>query len=78
MGPRDDVFAGTPPLWVHRMVISLAGTHRKRERRGQRLIARYDVSMLSSMPCQAEESQSSLPKISLRMGLGIGQGYEWN
>ena len=71
MGPRDDVFAGTPPLWVHRMVISLAGTHRKRERRGQRLIARYDVSMLSSMPCQAEESQSSLPKISLtENGLG--------
>ena len=23
MGPRDDAFAGTPPLWVHRMVIRL-------------------------------------------------------
>ena len=41
---RDDVYAGTPPLKIHRMVVSAAATS-KPGQTGQKLIARYDISV---------------------------------
>ena len=44
-GPRDDTFAGTPPLWVHRLIVASAATKRKADKGLRRLLARYDVSV---------------------------------
>ena len=35
LGPRDDTFGGTPPLWFHRLIVSSQ----------KRIISRYDVSV---------------------------------
>ena len=45
VGPRDDTFAGTPPLWVHRSVVSKAATATKADKGRKRLVARYDISV---------------------------------
>ena len=45
LGPRDDTFAGTPPLWVHRLVVSSAATRRKGDHGNRRIVGRYDVSV---------------------------------
>ena len=45
VGPRDDTFAGTPPLWVHRSVVSKAATATKADKGKKRLVARYDISV---------------------------------
>ena len=42
---RDDVFSGTPPLRVHRMILSAAATAKKGRTSRRKLIARYDVSV---------------------------------
>ena len=42
---RDDVFSGTPPLRVHRMIFSAAATAKKGRTSRRKLIARYDVSV---------------------------------
>ena len=48
LGPRDDTFGGTPPLWVHRLIVSSAATKRKSDRGQKRIISRYDVSVAFS------------------------------
>ena len=45
LGPRDDTFGGTPPLWVHRLIVSSAATKRKSDHGQKRIISRYDVSV---------------------------------
>ena len=45
VGPRDDKFAGTPPPWVHRSVVSKAATAAKADKSKKRLVARYDISV---------------------------------
>ena len=44
-GPRDDVYAGTPPLKAHRIVLSSAATRRPGSPNHTKLVARYDVSV---------------------------------
>ena len=65
MGPRDDIFAGTPPLWVHRMLVSNAARQREADKSRRRLIARYDVSVAFSTERRLVASQSSHRQICL-------------
>lgn len=44
VGPKDDTFAGTPPLWV-RSLVSKAATAAKADKGKKRLVARYDISV---------------------------------
>ena len=42
---REDVWQGTPPLMVHRLLVGLAATRKANKRDYDMLIARYDVSV---------------------------------